>query len=324
MHEEVPLLQGCHAVQAGPYNIHIRNGCDLDPREVAYMAIARDAPAVVIRDQAVEIQKEIVAVAIHRTVIPYLGEDVIESALGQVPVAEIELPGPIDEMPKPEKCVAYTAVAGNFDLVRLPKIAPGIEYRVYTDNPDVVVGCPGEQVKVLPLPRRTNDPNLDAKFLKVFPHLLLEESHEWSIWVDANVELVSPPYDLIDDVARQGGRIGCYKHYERCTALSEYRQCQIRRKDIPENLDSAIWKLGLSSIYIERLGECGVLVRNHAQSNVQNAMREWWACIVQTSKRDQLSFMPSVYKNGVAPVFLRSGAKDVRTDPVFCYYPHGA
>jgi hypothetical protein len=118
---------------------------------------------------------------------------------------------------------------------------------------------------------------MKAKAPKILPHLYLPD-HEYSIWIDANVELTVSEEELIQLL----GPYPCmvFKHHYRSSIEEEIEECITF--DLKKNLEYHKGKGGV-------LAGCTMLVRkNSPLCNLYN--EKWWAEICRGSFRDQLSF----------------------------------
>lgn len=120
---------------------------------------------------------------------------------------------------------------------------------------------------------------MNAKIVKILPHLFLSP-HNYSIWVDSNVELLVKPEELVEMMNNYECMV--FKHPYRNTVNEEIEECKRCLADSFENLDYHKNREGI-------LAACGVIVRKNTM-NVRNYSNAWWAEICKGSVRDQLSF----------------------------------
>ena len=80
--------------------------------------------------------------------------------------------------------------------------------------------------------------------------------------------------DVIQDVA--------FENAEMCKITREL----LKKNEMPKNYG---------------LNETNVMFRAHHNTTIVSIDKDWWDCIKQYSKRDQLSFSYCLYKNGVSP-----------------------
>ena len=118
---------------------------------------------------------------------------------------------------------------------------------------------------------------MNAKIVKILPHLYLQ-AHNYSIWIDSNIELLVNPKNLID--LMEDRKCLVFKHPYRNTINEEIIAC--KNLDNFENLNYHKNKKVI-------LAACGVIIRKNTET-VNKLNEYWWAEICRGSSRDQLSF----------------------------------
>jgi hypothetical protein len=211
----------------------------------------------------------------------------------------------------------YSAVAGGYDKIRLPRKGIAERFVLFTDDTQRV---PGWEVRsfgtVLADPVRT------AKAPKVLSHRYAGD-RDWSIWIDGNIELIAPAQSLVAEVERAGCSIGVFRHPERYCAFDEGAICIERGKDVPERITGQLTRYESEGFPRQfGLAECNVIVRRHNDPAVKRAMELWWEEIENGSKRDQLSFNYALWRAGLPYHELGNGVVDVRSDQRFIYHLH--
>lgn len=183
------------------------------------------------------------------------------------------------------KLVVYTAITGGYDELRDPSFAnPAYDYVCFTDRRVVRPGI----WNVRPLPAERLDRVRKARHIKILPHLFFPE-YEYSVWVDANVDITGDIDELLTRYA--GIDFLCFRHPDRDCIYKEGEVCVRcaldRKKTIQEQL-----KKYRSERYPAGQGliEDNVLIRRHKHPSVIGLMEDWWKEIVKHSLRDQLSF----------------------------------
>ncbi|MCK4662597.1 MAG: DUF616 domain-containing protein [Bacteroidales bacterium] len=181
----------------------------------------------------------------------------------------------------------YTAIFGEYDdPPRVLNPDPKIKYILFTDNQNVIAPQPWE-IRILP--RIFNDPQLDARRVKIMTHLFLPDI-DISVWIDANIDL---KYLRYTDVIR----IGDFT----CIALPphENRDCiyEESKPVIELDLDSPVRVQRQMDYYRftgfpEKYGlhATMILFRRHLQPECRKFCSLWWDQVSNNSKRDQLSF----------------------------------
>lgn len=154
-----------------------------------------------------------------------------------------------------DKIILYSCNVGNYD----EKINDG---RIYIEGVN-----------------KFNSDRMNAKMPKILPHLFLPV-HDYSIWIDSNIELLVKPIDLVQLM----GNYECmvFKHPYRENINQEIEECKKANVDSIQNLEYHGNKEG-------ELAACGIIVRKNTY-NVRMHSLSWWGEICRGSVRDQLSF----------------------------------
>lgn len=148
---------------------------------------------------------------------------------------------------------------------------------------------------------------LNAKLPKIFPKRYLPE-HEYSIWVDANIELSCSPEELIN-LLPVNKTVAVFKHPFRETIQQEIEAC--KNLDSEENLLYHSKREG-------KLAACGIIIRKNHYNNraFENA---WFREILFGSCRDQLSFP---YTLGIISHYIKEEIKEPFNSKYFKRKPH--
>lgn len=147
---------------------------------------------------------------------------------------------------------------------------------VYSCLTGAYKGIKDNRVYVNPSDKFNSD-RMNAKAPKVLSHLYLP-IHEYSIWIDANLELLISPLELISLMDNKECLV--FTHPFRKTINEEIIAC--KNLDSFENLNYHKNKKGI-------LAACGVIIRKNTET-VNKLNEYWWAEICRGSSRDQLSF----------------------------------
>ncbi|MDR2600489.1 MAG: DUF616 domain-containing protein [Oscillospiraceae bacterium] len=194
------------------------------------------------------------------------------------------------------RIAVYTTLFGEYDIVRSPKVYPeNIDYYYVSDTKE---GIPTgwEWVDATNyLPEDLESSLLKARFIKTHPHLLFPE-YDWSIYLDSNV---MPVNDISKYCVSSNTDIVMFIHPRRDCIYHE----ALTVVSIAYSLASTVKpqmskyrKQGMPSRF--GLTETSVIVRKHNTKLCVQLMEEWWEEVYNKSKRDQLSFMYVIWKNG--------------------------
>ena len=189
------------------------------------------------------------------------------------------------------KICVYTALCGPKsalqpqDWLRTASGYP-VDYIAFTDQANVP--APWEP---RPIEKLYSDPNRNAKRYKILPHWFLPD-YDVTIWIDANFRVTRGFDELLPELLTHD--VVMFKHFERDCAYDEAEVCKAMGLDDPVVIDTQMRR------YVERgfprhygLPECGTILRKKNPNGY--LMNEWWMEILSFSRRDQLSFMPTVW-----------------------------
>lgn len=218
------------------------------------------------------------------------------------------------------RLVVYTAIVGDYDDLGPPPVALApsehVSYVCLTDAPRKAV--PGWTYR--DLPKSDLSPQSRNRWAKFHPHLLFPE-HNASIYVDGNIDVVADPLPLAVQVLREAS-IGLYDHPVRSCLFDEARECARIGFDWSPVIRAQVHRYALDGFPTDAgLYEGNVIVRAHHDAAVRRAMERWWDEWDKGVKRDQLSLMYVLWKEGLAVHQL--GRHDARFgNRYFRYRPH--
>ena len=200
------------------------------------------------------------------------------------------------------KKVIYTAIFGDYDNLAEPQYVPdGFDFICFTDNRELETPSDSKwKVKyVKPL---YSDSTRNARKYKILPHRFLSE-YDVSIWIDGSQHIVGDFNDLL--VNHLSDRdMACFDHlqcrldprgcvYQEAQAILWLGNNDPNKnfKDNPELVVNQVKKYQKEG-YPQNNGliTSGVLLRNHNEPTIIEAMELWWEELKYNSKRDQLSF----------------------------------
>lgn len=199
-----------------------------------------------------------------------------------------------------KKNVIYTAITGNYDNLKEPKlISENFDYVCFTDNSNLK----SKVWKIIQIDYYKNDLVKTARRYKILPHLYFSD-YEYSIWIDGGFKIVGDIDEFID--TKMGNQNMMYfKHRVRNCIYDESKKCIDCKKDKESIIRSQMKKYKLEGYpRNEGLIESGVIVRKHNDTHVIKLMEDWWAEVDKFSKRDQLSFNFVAWKNHAEYVLL--------------------
>jgi hypothetical protein len=188
---------------------------------------------------------------------------------------------------KDQKIAVYTAIFGGYDTPPdVPDVDSSIHYLLFTDQP---VAEPKSPWEVRVVPRIFKDPQLEARRLKLLPHLFLPE-YDFSVWIDGNVEL---QHLTASDVKQylQNAIIALPYHPDRTCIYEEAKEILALKYDSASRVNRQTeyyQQQGFPQFF--GLHTTMVLLRRHNSLICRTFDDAWWSMVYSYSKRDQMSF----------------------------------
>lgn len=219
------------------------------------------------------------------------------------------------------KKVVYTCLTGHYDELKQPlAIRPDWDYICFSDC--IPEGKNGAwQIRRIPI--KAKDAVLASRYAKLMPHKVLPE-FDWSLYIDANLQIVSDGlYDILDRHISSGESICQVKHWGRDCAYDEIVECyrlgyfsfckalrfkkSLQREGFPRNYG---------------LFENNIILRHHNEKSIIAADEMWWKLFSSGQKRDQLSINYVYWKLGLKPKLLFDEGVNARNCNHINYYHH--
>lgn len=221
-----------------------------------------------------------------------------------------------------KKHAIFTAVVGNYDALSQPlEVDNETDYILFTnDIKESRIGV----WDVHPINYNHEDRTRIARWVKTHPHLLLPE-HESSLWLDANIQInTSYIYNRIKELnERQSVRVASIPHPEFDCIYDELFDMLLHHYEHEDIILK--WGQKLRKERYPRHNstfETGLLFRKHHDNQVAMFDELWWNSIEHYSRRDQLSFSYSLWKNNlVCEPFFTDGT-NVRNNSSVNYLQH--
>ncbi len=219
------------------------------------------------------------------------------------------------------RIAVYTVSTGGYDQIREPEyIDAGMDYFVFTKSKMK----PNSVWKVLDVGNRCDGMTAleQSRFVKTHPQLYFHD-YEISIYIDANILIQKDIRPLIYKMIDSKKTIAIHRHNCRDCIYHEARivWAQKRAKfiDILKQILS-YKKEGFPSHY--GLFENNIIIRFHNDPKCVDIMETWWNEIITKTKRDQLSFAYSLWKNNVNSDFVMSLGNCSRNSEYFSIVSH--
>ena len=193
--------------------------------------------------------------------------------------------------------VVYTCLTGNYDTLREHKyLNKNWDYVCFTDDEKLLAQKRQGIWEIRPLVYAEKDNALNNRYHKINPHKLFPE-YEQSVYVDGNVDIRSPY--LFRQIEKRKTNLLLPRHFCRNCVYEEFAEVEKLGYDKSEILKKQfdiLKKAGFPEHY--GLGENNILYRRHNEPALVRVMEDWWYFLENYSRRDQLSFVYVLWKNG--------------------------
>jgi hypothetical protein len=189
------------------------------------------------------------------------------------------------------RCVAYTAVFGDYD--HIPAVNPkwDCDFICFTDKPELV--SRGWQVVLVQL--NGEQPAQANRRYKMHPHKYLP-NYERSLYVDGNIEIVADPSPLFEKYLANAV-IAIPKHQDRICTYAEAHLCMAGGLVSRELTEKQMARYEADGFPLNfGLNENNVIFRSHNDRDVVTLMESWWDEYYTGGRRDQLSLPYLIWK----------------------------
>ena len=203
-----------------------------------------------------------------------------------------------------KKVAVYTVLFGNCDKIKhINFLSKYCDFYIFTDQ--VVPSDSGWVKKDYNFPPDINTNVLKNRYLKMHPHEIFPD-YEYSIYLDAVIVI---ELDIFRLLSRLGSKkIGMFKHYAGVSCLYDEaeRLKRIGKVDVEET--NRMMKRYHNEGFPSNFGffECTIIVQKINDKDNVMLMNCWWKEFTENVKRDQLSFMYSLWKCGFDDSYVAS------------------
>lgn len=207
--------------------------------------------------------------------------------------------------------VIYTAMVGGYDEIKQPLVVDDrFDYILFSNEiKESRIGV--WQIK--PIPYHNDDNTRICRYVKTHPEELLS-GYEFSIWMDANLQICSSyVYERAIELYDNGTIISSMWHPVRNCIYDEafaVVNMMVEREDVVVR-----WCHHLRKEKFPRyqgLCETNVMFRKHHTCLTSETNVMWWQCIEKYSRRDQLSFNYVLWKLGIPCHYFFGEGKNAR------------
>lgn len=231
-----------------------------------------------------------------------------------------------------KKIAIYTCITGTYDRLIQPAAPPdGLDFICFCDRPDrdrsdndrPDRGRDG-QWQLRPLPEEAcGDARERSRYPKFLPHRLLAD-YDFSVWMDANVGIVSEDfYALIFDCIQRGELFAAVRHPLRDDLYDEALACCASGRAAGEDMEKVCRHLlSLGWPRHSGMSENNLIFRAHNNPAVIAADEAWAALFRRFPYRDQLLLGPCLKEAGIEAGLLLPEGSDSRNHPALRYEVH--
>ena len=201
------------------------------------------------------------------------------------------------------RIAVYTAMAGGYDAIPTPEeLDPEVDYICFSDS--ILEGEHPWEMR--PLDYFNADRTRITRYYKLHPHAYFSK-YDYVIWIDSNILIrKNIIHKLIDTYNAGGNPIATIRHPERSCTYAEAKACQEFHFDDKTLIETQIEryrKAGLPEH--DGLPETNIYVTAPQNPHSIKLFADWWQELENGSRRDQLSIMYVLFKNGFSytPLF---------------------
>lgn len=215
-----------------------------------------------------------------------------------------------------ERLVVYTALFGDYDLLRDPVGEFGdVDFVCFTDQAQLV----SQVWDIIHVPAEGRSQVELNRLYKFFPHKFLKE-YTMSFYVDSNIQIKEKARELFQFLTESTHAFVLPDHFARNCIYQEAEIIVKSKKGDPDLVVTQMRsykKEGFPENY--GLTENNLIFRRHHDPNIIAAMELWWDEFFQKTKRDQLSLMYVLWKLNIDYV---TGIFSARRSPYFSVELH--
>ena len=206
------------------------------------------------------------------------------------------------------KICAYTCITGDYDNVNeIENKEKGIDYYLFTNNHNIT----SDTWNVIYIENEGFDNQRLSRKIKMLGHPDINDKYDVFVWMDASVVWKDSILSFVEKYLKKNNFVA-FKHSYRNCIYDEANECVRMRKDTKESITKHVRFLRKEG-YPENYGLCEMTVFIRRKDElVSKTMKLWFDMVCNYSKRDQLSFMYSVWKTGLKIYVIQGNVWDNR------------
>lgn len=195
------------------------------------------------------------------------------------------------------KKVVYTSLVGDYDILPEPKfIMKDWDYVCFSNN----YKNKNSIWRIEPIPFKSRNNHILSRYAKILPHRVLKD-YDYSLYIDANIEITGDLIEKrINELIKEHQILSQIPHPSRNCIYKEAQFCIELGMDRRHLIEKQI-KFLKQEKYPENNGlfENGLIFRCHNNPQIITLNEDWWNIFLKYSKRDQLSLVFLLWKNGI-------------------------
>ncbi|MEX0383148.1 glycosyltransferase domain-containing protein [Spiribacter sp. 1M153] len=221
-----------------------------------------------------------------------------------------------------KKVLVYTCVTNDYDWL-LPPVwrSPYVHYVCFTDNSKM--NAKGWEMRPLPSVYGLSCGTAANRYCKFFPWKVLPD-HDWSLYIDANIRLMSDPSGIVAAIESAGAEMAIPTHPQRSDIWQEADACKRLAKVATCDhgvLDNQLMRYEVDGLPVQSgLTENNIIFRSGDSSRLMPVMEQWWEELRSGVRRDQISLPYVLWSTGTAIHRLPFSARD--ENPYFRIVSH--
>lgn len=188
--------------------------------------------------------------------------------------------------------VVYTVLTGDYDVVNeILYKEEGVDYLLFTNNRKIK----SRTWRVVYVESNLDDVLLSRE-IKMLPHKYIGTKYDESVYIDANAVIYGEIAQLTNYL-NDNCTLILTKHSQRNTVKEEFDACVSLKginAEVAQKQYLGYLYRGFHDDNSIPLVECGIIIRNHNDSTLQEVMRVWFEEYKCGIKRDQLSIIPVI------------------------------
>lgn len=219
------------------------------------------------------------------------------------------------------KIAIYTVSTGKYDDLKEPiYVDKNIDYFVFCEQ-DVKPDSVWKKIKIPDHLKQMPSLN-QARYIKTHPHEFFKE-YDYSMFIDGNIRITCDVKPLFYTMIESNKLMAIHKHQVRNCIYEEAKAIYAAGKSTKKDLFLQMNKYKKDG-FPKKMGlfETNVVIRKHNDEVCRKIMDDWWNEISLWTKRDQLSFTYSLWKNNKTAEDVLSLGNNSRRNPYFIVDSH--